>query len=425
MKALFVPFGASLAHVSRCLAVAEAWREQGHTALFAVGAEQTKWVQSIGFETYAVPEVPGKVLHADRTLGWVTREYIHRNVQDERRILTDVQPDVVVFDFRFTTALSARLAGIPSVSILHGNLLHLALNPCETVQRQFGDAKHARGIAALRLKAMRRLSSVVFPLFMRSVVRPVNEIRKRHGLQPVNSPFELLLGDETIAADIPSLLPPELPPHCSVTGPLMWSGWANPEPWLDELSQRPLIYVTMGSTVDVQVILVKVIDALRDAPYNIVVSTGEQALPNDLRWPSHIHVFPSVSGEAVMRRSIAVVFHGGHGTLMQALKAGTPSLMLPANPDQILVAQQVQALGVGHILRHTNGPPIGNKVFDKITSSQIRYAVDKLVADQQCAQACKMIAQDIERYDSAAVSVEILKRMATRQSDQIPGSGYG
>ena len=44
MKALFVPFASSLAHVSRCLAVAEAWRAKGHTAIFAVGPEQADLV---------------------------------------------------------------------------------------------------------------------------------------------------------------------------------------------------------------------------------------------------------------------------------------------------------------------------------------------------------------------------------------------
>jgi UDP:flavonoid glycosyltransferase YjiC (YdhE family) len=38
--ALFVPFAPSLAHVSRCLAVAKAWRERGHRAVFAVGPER-------------------------------------------------------------------------------------------------------------------------------------------------------------------------------------------------------------------------------------------------------------------------------------------------------------------------------------------------------------------------------------------------
>ena len=422
MKALFVPFGPSLAHVSRCLAVAEAWCAQGHTAVFAVGTERVEMVQNAGFETHSLPEVSGKVLRTARGFRWVTREYVAQNMRDEQRILADVQPNVVAFDFRFTTALSAHLAGLASVSIVHGNLLRLALQPRETAQLRLGDSKNARGIVALRLRVLRWLFPIASQFVMQLAVRHVNVVRKRYGLQPVNSPFELLWGDEIIVADIPCLLPSELPSNCSIVGPLMWSGWARPEPWLDELDTQPLIYVTMGSTVEAQSALVKIIDALRNAPYNVVVSTGSLSLPPDLRLPTHIRVFSTVPGEAVIRRSTAVIYHGGHGTLMRALKAGVPSLMLPVNPDQILVAQQAQALGFGYTLWRADGSPMGNKVLDEITSSQIRRAVDKVISDQDCVRTCKVLEQEIERYHSATASVEILRRAATSKLGQVPHS---
>jgi UDP:flavonoid glycosyltransferase YjiC (YdhE family) len=116
MKALFVPFAPSLAHVSRCLAVAEAWRAKGHVAVFAVGPERTEMVQTAGFEAHPVPEVPGAIFRTDRGFQWLTREHFIQNLVVEQGILADVNPDVVVFDFRFTTGMSARLAGLPSVS---------------------------------------------------------------------------------------------------------------------------------------------------------------------------------------------------------------------------------------------------------------------------------------------------------------------
>jgi UDP:flavonoid glycosyltransferase YjiC (YdhE family) len=412
MKALFVPFGPSLAHVSRCLTIAEAWCTQGHTAIFAVGTERVEMVQNAGYETHPLPEVPGDVFRADQGFRWLTREYVEQNITGEQDILANAQPDVVVLDFRFTTALSAHLAGLPSVSIVHGNALRLAQQPRETAQLLLGDSKNMSGIAALRLGVMRQLFPMGFQLFMRSAVRSVNVMRRKHGLQPVNSPFELLLGDEIIVADIPSLLPSELPPNCTIVGPLMWSGWTQPAPWLDELDTQPLIYVTMGSTVEAQSTLVKIIDALGNAPYNVIVSTGGLSLPTNLGLPSHIRVFSTVPGEAVVKRSVAVIHHGGHGTLMQVLKAGVPSVMLPANPDQILVAQQVQALGAGRTLWRTNGLPLDNKVLDEMTSNRIRGLIDEVITDQDCARACEMLKREIERYQDKSVCVTILERAA-------------
>ena len=88
-------------------------------------------------------------------------------------------------------------------------------------------------------------------------------------------------------------------------------------------------------------------------------------------------------------------------------------MVLPANPDQVLVAQQVQALGAGHTLWRTNGLPVGNGFLDRVTSTQIRRAVDDLIADQDCVRACKVLGQEIERYDGATASAGVLERAAT------------
>jgi len=413
MHALFVPFAPSLAHVSRCLALAEAWQANGHTAIFAIGSEQAATVRNAGFETRPVPEVPGLVFRTDQGFRWLTHEYFAQNIQAEQTILAEVKPDLVVFDFRFTTSSSTRLAHLPSVSLLHGNALRLARQPGETARLLLGEPGPAHGIRALRLRLMRRLFPIVFQLVLRTVARRFAPILKVHGLSPVNSPFDLLLGDEILLADIPDLLPPEIPSNCHVVGPLMWSGWDQPAPWLDEFDARPIVYVTMGSTVEAQSTLVKIIEALRDAPYNIVVSTGSLSLPANFDLPPHVRVFPQVPGAAVMRRSAAVVHHGGHETLMQALAAGAPSLILPANLDQILVAQQAQALGIGRSLWRPDGLPVGDTLLHKVTSAQIRRQVDDLIADQDCARMCKMLKYKIEAFHGAASAAEILERIAT------------
>jgi UDP:flavonoid glycosyltransferase YjiC (YdhE family) len=172
---------------------------------------------------------------------------------------------------------------------------------------------------------------------------------------------------------------------------------------------QPLIYVTMGSTIEAQPVLVKIIDALRDAPYNIVISTGDLSLPTKIGLPPHIRIFPVVPGAAVVQRSAAVIHHGGHETLMQVLAAGVPSLIVPANPDQILVAQQAQALGVGHSLWRPNGLPLGVRSLDGMTVTEIRRAVDDLLDDQDCVRACETLKEEIAGYCGAKTAADILE----------------
>jgi MGT family glycosyltransferase len=375
-------------------------------------------VQDAGFETWPVPEVPGTVFRTDHGFRWLTREYFAQNLEAERRIMANVRPDVVIFDFRFTTAMSARLADLPAVSILHGNGLRLALQPRETARLMVGAPREAQGMVALRMRVMCQLFPTGFQLLLRTVARRFAPILKRYGLPPAHSPFETLLGDDILVADIRTLLPPELASNCHVVGPLTWSGWAQPAPWLDRLNERPLIYVTMGSTVEAQSALVRIIAALRDAPYNVVVSTGSLSLPADLDLPPHIRVFPTVPGAPVVRRSAAVVHHGGHGTLMQALAAGVPSLIVPSNPDQILVAQQAQALGIGRSLWRPKGLPTGTDLRE-MSPAHIRREIDGLIADQDYARACQALRREIEGYGGAAAAGDVLEEIIARSKDDM------
>jgi MGT family glycosyltransferase len=411
MKSLFVPFAPSLAHVSRCLAVAEAWRSRGHDAVFAIGDERAELVCQAGFETRSLPEVPGQTFRADRGWRWLTADYFSQNVAAERSILAETKPDVVIFDFRFTTATAARLAGLPSVSIVHGNAIRLACQPRETARLLLGEAGATRGTTAVLHFFLRRLFPIVFSVMMQRVARRFSPLLKEQGLPPVDSPFQLLLGDASLVADLPEFLPDDLPPQRHIVGPLMWSGWEQPAPWLNDEDTRPLIYVTLSSTVENQAVLIKIIDALRDAPYRVIVSTGNVALPPDLQLPSPIRIFPIVPGAAVMRHSRLVFHHGGHETLLQALAAGVPSLLLPMNPDQILVAQQAQALGVGHNLRRPAELPFSNTTVQQLTPTQIRQAIDRLIADQECLNVCATFKHKLETCAGADLAAQVLEEI--------------
>jgi UDP:flavonoid glycosyltransferase YjiC (YdhE family) len=97
---------------------------------------------------------------------------------------------------------------------------------------------------------------------------------------------------------------------------------------------------------------------------------------------------------------------------MQALAAGAPSLMLPMNPDQILVAQQAQAAGAGRSLRQPGDLPFRNTTLGKITCAQIRHEVDRLIADRDCQSACESLKHTIETCPGADLAARVLEEMA-------------
>ena len=97
---------------------------------------------------------------------------------------------------------------------------------------------------------------------------------------------------------------------------------------------------------------------------------------------------------------------------MQAVAAGVPSLILPANPDQILVAQQAQTLGVGRSLWRPGNLPINAGWQRALTPIEIRSALDHLLADPRYAQACQTLKHQLAACHGSALAAETLEGIA-------------
>ena len=87
--------------------------------------------------------------------------------------------------------------------------------------------------------------------------------------------------------------------------------------------------------------------------------------------------------------------------------------MLPMNPDQILVAQQAQALGAGHRLRRPGDLPFGASTLRKLTPTQVRHESDRLIADQECQTVCATLKRKIEAANGASLAAQVLERVVT------------
>ena len=163
--------------------------------------------------------------------------------------------------------------------------------------------------------------------------------------------------------------------------------------------------------MEAQLTLCKIVEALGDEPCNVAVSSGGLALPAGLKLPPNVRLFPTVPGATVLARARLVVHLGGHGTLMQALAAGVPSLLLPVNPDQILIAQKAHALGVGLNLWQPGGLPVDASWQDRVTPAVLRGAVQQLLAEERFAAACRAFKERLSQVRAAAAAVEKLEAL--------------
>ena len=111
---------------------------------------------------------------------------------------------------------------------------------------------------------------------------------------------------------------------------------------------EPVVLASLSTAnMDQVALLRRIVDALGALPVRGVVTTGHAIDPEEL--PSHpqVQVLRSAPHRAVLEHASAVVTHGGHGTVIKALAAGTPLLILPMGRDQLDNATRVTEPGAG------------------------------------------------------------------------------
>jgi rhamnosyltransferase subunit B len=95
-------------------------------------------------------------------------------------------------------------------------------------------------------------------------------------------------------------------------------------------------------------------------------------LPPTILWQDYVPL------RRLLPRVAALVHHGGIGTTAEALRAGTPQLVVPLAHDQFDNAARVAALGVGASLR-----------AERLNAGRLAQALGRLVGNDAIKQRCR------------------------------------
>ncbi|WP_035804552.1 glycosyltransferase [Kitasatospora mediocidica] len=111
-------------------------------------------------------------------------------------------------------------------------------------------------------------------------------------------------------------------------------------------------------------------------------------------------VVPSVPQLDLLARTAAVVCHGGHNTVCEALWHGVPLVVAPIRDDQPVVASQVVASGAGVRVR-----------FGRIDPARLGQAVDAALDDPAHRAAARRIGASFRTAGGAAAAADHLERL--------------
>lgn len=362
-KLLFFAESVSLAHIGRSLMLADWAKQNGYQTHIATGIKGVNLLQSCSHphnfsEIFTITD---QIFYQRVNQGkffWNYKELV-KYVSAEIQVIQQFQPDFIISDFRLTTAISARVMKIPLINLSN-------IYWCPNYECPF-PAPHA-GIFRWMPEYFRtNLFNFIRPLAFKNFGKPLNTIRQKHRLPKVEDfRTHYTAGDYTLYLDHPDFLRNvQLPYRHSYLGPVIWAPDVKEKINHDK---RNSIYITMGSSGNNQ-LLTEITKACVKLGRNIIISglnTSEtkkllSAVPGLNKKAT---IKPLINVEEILPNCSLTICHGGSGTVYQSLKAQTPVLCFPHNPDQGLVALAVKHGNWGSVV----SPSQSNSsfIFDKI-----------------------------------------------------------
>src|SRR5262249_8671627 len=196
--------------------------------------------------------------------------------------------------------------------------------------------------------------------------RALGDLRRRASALTVSHGLTPLAGSVTdLAGQLPLYLVPgsrefdylrdDLPASVHYVGPCVWTSPSRePAPaWLDELpANQPLVYVSEGTINLKPRVLRAAAQGLADLPIQVILTTGRHRDPDALDLgprplAPNIRVVPWLSLSHLLPRLNAIVTIGGPSTLLPALNAGIPVVIVPFDWDHPETAWRVADSGAG------------------------------------------------------------------------------
>lgn len=381
-RVLFVAEAVTLAQVVRLRVLAGSLDPALYEVHFAssrfdplvfAGTDFTRWhIDSLSPEDVERAVARGSRIYSSSTLA--------AYVDADLGLIGRVKPDLIVGDLRWSLAVSAPFAGVPLASLINAYWSPFA-------DRDGFPMPDHPVLRVMEESMAERYFPVALPWVFEFFAKPLNAVRRRHGLPPFGDLLELLgYGDFTLHPDVVELTPlREAPPSSLFLGPVLWSPTVSNTMLAGLGEKRPMVYVTLGSSGHLQS-LTPVLEGLGRLDVDVLLATAGRARPAHL--PANVHVADFVPGSEAARCASLVVCNGGSTTAYQALAAGTPVVGVAFNFDQHLAMQAIERFGAGVRLRAST-----------VKADAVHDAAQRVMSDAAFSARADELARVFSRYD--------------------------
>ncbi len=351
-------------HVNPVSGIVKALTDKYRVIVYSTGGANSDYAQAVFTEAGAecklfgdygkkfVVKVGKDTLTAAEMLLDVTEEMAETCID----ALQEDKPALILHDAYFLLAkIGAKKIGVPAVSIVTTFVLspEMILSYPMFALNEF--AKIMTDIPRF-MQVVRRYQTIVekykleSPSLMDMFLNQgkVNIVFTSRQLQPKSE----MLGDNYV------FIGPSMNGRESIKG----EPYSFPE-------ERPLIYISLGTLFNHDEEFFKMaVRALKDAPYNVLISSGKAHVLGNIKLPANIRAVEFVDQIEVLQKASLFVTHAGMNSLNESLYYRVPMILLPIAQEQLLNALRAEELKCGKRLQRQG-----------LTAFQLREAVEEVM----------------------------------------------
>lgn len=190
-----------------------------------------------------------------------------------------------------------------------------------------------------------------------------------------------------------------LPPHCTFIGPTVQVD-CSPKSY-------ELLYASLGSVfVDNRRFFQICIEVFGMLGMPAVISLGGGLSAEDFKdVPDHVELRRFVAQKDVLRRAALFVTHGGGVSVAEAISSGTPMVVVPQIPEQLLHARQIEGMMLG---RHVNP--------SDLTAALLYSTVTEVLQDHRYRNNVQALRGSLPLVAPAITACKLIEEFASKGS---------
>ena len=388
-RVLFLP-ALGFAHVTRTLMLARELASQFEVKI-AISRQFLSLAEELQIGTHLV-DLP--VVDYDKFARgepvFDTEEIVERFAFTYGSLMDEFRPDGVVSSMPMAARIPIRARRIPHVTIF---------DACNHPQFRLSDELTAEQERDRIERASRILGRF-------------NAVARRTNAPEEESLRAFFIADLNILPDLPALFPiRQLPRSFVYMGPVTWKGAGRPlDPALVIDANRPLIYVTMGSSGN-RGHMKAIAERLRASQFQVVMTTGGVIGAQEMKSYERpgFYVRDFLPGDKVIAssRQTIVVCHGGIGTVYQALEHQARGIIvIPAHQQHRRIGKRLAEIRLGRLATDSELPDVVEMVNQLLAAPYDTAPID--------------IETDLQTYTGAPLGKKLLADFMHRTSSKTP-----